>query len=94
MELNILLIDKQIKPKEKTETLCKLILDKQITVDQLVDIARSSKDPVKATCIESIEYASLRNPSILTADAFEFITECLTDKAPRVKWESAKVIGN
>ena len=94
MELTDILIDNKIKPKEKTEILSSLILEKQISVDQLTDLARSAKEPVRATCIEALEHVTLANPGMLTETAFDFVVKCLTDKAPRVKWESARVIGN
>ena len=49
MELKDILVDNKIKPKEKTEILSSLILEKQISVDQLTDLARSAKEPVRAT---------------------------------------------
>ncbi len=34
------------------------------------------------------------NPHLADETAFTFVTNTLTEKAPRIKWESAKVIGN
>lgn len=86
--------DKVLKPKEKTELLSKLVADNTITVDELIAFAKTAKDPVKATCIESLEFATQTRPGILSKDALAYIISCLGEKAPRVKWESAKVIGN
>lgn len=86
--------DKSIKPKEKTEQLSDAILIEKISVDDIIAFAEKSKDPVKATCIEALEFASKKNPAVITKTAFEFVTESLCAKAPRVKWESAKVIAN
>lgn len=41
MDINILLSNKHIKPKEKTTAISKLILDNVITIDQLIDFAKS-----------------------------------------------------
>jgi HEAT repeat protein len=41
-----------------------------------------------------LEYATKINPSIATLDCLKFVSDTLTEKAPRVKWESAKVVGN
>lgn len=41
-----------------------------------------------------MEFATKQQPTILTKNAFAFVCDTLTAKAPRVKWESAKVIGN
>ena len=53
-----------------------------------------AKDPAKATCIEAMEFATKVNPGIATVECLEFMIASLTAKAPRVKWESAKVIAN
>lgn len=92
--LKILLENKSLKPKEKTEFLSKLILESKLNIDELISFAKPSKDPVKATCIEALEFASKINPAIATKNCFVFVTESLTEKAPRIKWESAKVIAN
>lgn len=89
-----LFADKSTNPKEKTEQLSEAILKSKISVDEIIAFAEKSKDPVKATCIEALEFASKTNPAVITKKTFEFVTESLGAKAPRVKWESAKVIGN
>ena len=94
MTIDELLTEKAIKPKEKTETISKWILDKSLPTDELIAFAEKSKDPAKATCIEAIEYATKQNPKIADESVLRFVTTTLTAKAPRVKWESAKVIGN
>lgn len=94
MTIDKLLNEKAIKPKEKTETISKWILDKSLPIDELIAFAEKSKDPAKATCIEAIEYATKQNPKIADESVLSFVTATLTAKAPRVKWESAKVIGN
>jgi hypothetical protein len=94
MNIAEILSDKSIKPKEKTELLSELIAGKTIGIDQLISFATAAKEADKATCIESLEHVSLKMPEIVNAEAFDFVTQCLTEKAPRVKWESARVIGN
>lgn len=98
MEVNLeivhLLSDKNIKPKEKTATLCDWILHGKIVPSALIKIATASKDPAKATCIEAFEFATRQRPQLSTIELFEFVTDSLSVKAPRIKWESAKVIGN
>jgi hypothetical protein len=86
--------DKNLKPKEKTEKLSRLLLDKILSSGELAVFAEKSKDPVKATCIEALEYASKEKPETIHPACFDFVTLCLADKAPRIKWESARVIGN
>ncbi len=94
MTIEALLSDKSKKSKEKTETISKWLLDGSMATDELIVFAEKSKDSEKATCIEAIEYATKQNSTIADENVFSFVTQMLTEKAPRVKWESAKVIGN
>ncbi|ASS49135.1 MAG: hypothetical protein A3D31_04595 [Candidatus Fluviicola riflensis] len=94
MNLEELLKDKLTKSKEKTETLSTWLLNAALKTNDLIEFAKNRKDPDKATCIEALEFATKQQPTLMTTDAFVFVTTTLTAKAPRVKWESAKVIGN
>lgn len=94
MDIIAFLHDKTLKPKEKTEALSQLLLEKTIGTDELIALAATAKDPIKATCIEALEFATQKQPDLITENAFQFVTGMLAAKAPRVKWESAKVIGN
>lgn len=93
MDIEKILSDKQVKAKAKTETISKLLVEEKIDINELMKIAQSSK-PIKAICIEAIEFATKSNPEIASSACLEFVCTTLTEKAPRVKWESAKVIGN
>jgi len=92
--LEELIKDKAVKSKEKVEFISKWIIDTSLPVDELIAFAEKSKDPVKATCIEAIEYATKQNANLADETVFSFVTQTLTEKTPRIKWESAKVIGN
>lgn len=94
MTIDELLEDKALKLKEKTETISKWILDESLPVDELLAFADKQKDSYKATCIEAIEFATKLRPEIADESVLTFVTNTLTEKAPRIKWESAKVIGN
>jgi HEAT repeat protein len=94
MNIDELLITKAIKPKEKTEAISNMLLDKSLSIHKLIEIVENQKDPIKATCIEAIEFATKINPSIADETTLNFVSITLTAKAPRTKWESAKVIGN
>lgn len=83
-----------LKPKEKTEALSNWLLKNPKKLGELLSFASASKDPIKATCIEAIEFATKAKPAIATEECLAFVSENLTAKAPRVKWESAKVVGN
>lgn len=94
MTIDELLKDKEVKSKEKTEKLSKWLIEKSLPIDELLAFAEKQKESVKATCIEAMEYATQQHPEIADESALVFVTQMLTAKAPRVKWESAKVIGN
>lgn len=94
MKINELLKDKTKKQKDKIEIISKWILDNSLPIDELIAFAENQKDPAKATCIEAIEYVTKQNPNIANETVLIFVTNTLTAKAPRVKWESARVIGN
>jgi HEAT repeat protein len=94
MTLAELLNDKTKKAKEKVETISKWLLDGSLPTDELLAFAEKVKDPEKATCIEAIEFATKQNPKIANESVFAYVTKTLTENAPRVKWESAKVVGN
>lgn len=89
-----LLADKSIKAKDKTPLLGNMILNDATAIDTMVSLAQNAKDPVKGTLIEAMEYATQQKPEVANSECFHFIIEHLESKAPRVKWESAKVIGN
>ena len=86
--------NKSIKPKQKTEILSKHLLSKTINTDNLIAFAATAKDSDCATCIEALEFAGKQQPAIADEKVFQFVTQSLMAKAPRVQWESAKVIGN
>ena len=94
MDLLTLLNNKTIKAKAKTETICDWLLTNKISLKDLATITEKLKDPTKATCIEALEFATKQRPDVIDKKIFSFVTACLNSKAPRVKWESAKVIGN
>ena len=94
MTIQELLKDKTKKAKEKTETISNWLLDGSMPTDELIVFAENSKDSEKATCIEAFEYATQKSPEIADESVLEFATKMLEENAPRVKWESAKVIAN
>ena len=71
-----------------------MVLNNSNIIDELITFAKESKDPIKATIIESFEFATKLKPEIANKTLLLFVSQTLTAKAPRVKRESAKVIGN
>ena len=94
MDVIEILSNKALKPKQRIEILCQNIIDKKISIKDLLNYAKTAKDSEKGTCVEALEFASAKNPKIINKNCFEFVVEHLSDKAPRVKWECAKIIGN
>lgn len=94
MNIEELVKDKTIKPKEKTAKMSEWLLDGTLNTKDLIEFASKSKDPAKASCIEAIEFATKQKPTIANEKVLAFVTQALTEKAPRIKWESAKVVGN
>ena len=89
MNIGELLNDKGLKPKEKTKALSTALLNQSLSVADLLLFAGKAKDPLKATCIEAMEYATKQNPALATFECLHFVSNALTAKVPRVKWESA-----
>jgi hypothetical protein len=94
MDIHSVLADKQLKAKQKVEAISKMLLDGGVNLADVIEAAKSSTGSDKGTCIEAIEFATKARPEIASLDCLKFVTDSLLDRAPRVKWESAKVIGN
>lgn len=94
MTIAELLDDKIKKVKEKVETINKWLLNGFLPIDGLIVFTEKANDPDKANCIEVIEFATRQNSKIAHKSVLTFMTKTLTENAPRVKWESAKVVGN
>ena len=94
MDIQATLADKQLKAKGKVELIAQALLAGELAIGELIRVARDSKDKEKGTCIEALEFATRATPSIASPGCLDFVTETLLDEAPRVKWESAKVVAN
>jgi len=92
--LEMVFSSKEIKPKRKTEMISNAILSKELSIDELLSYAVKSSDSNKATCIEAIEFVTQKDKKIVDKKSFDIVISQLTSKAPRVIWESSKLIGN
>lgn len=81
------------KPKELNSFIAKLILDQKPSGSDFAKALSLGNDAERGTCMEALEYATQTNPDIAKPYIQEVINS-LADKAPRVKWEAARVIGN
>ncbi|HSC55413.1 MAG TPA: HEAT repeat domain-containing protein [Phnomibacter sp.] len=94
MNLQEIFSDKTIKAKGKVSTIGEWLISGQLTIAALIDFAEGQKPVNKAGCIEALEYATKKDPALASEPLLKFVTLALNDAEPRVKWESAKVIGN
>ncbi|SIQ41050.1 hypothetical protein SAMN05880574_11251 [Chryseobacterium sp. RU37D] len=94
MNLKEVFTDKSTKSNDKVEIISDFVLNGEISLKELIHFASLSKDPIKANCIEALEFSTQKKSNLLDQETFDFVTENLSAKAPRIKWESAKVIGN
>lgn len=86
--------DKTIKAKGKVLIIGEWLINGELPIDELVTYAEKQKATDKATCIEAVEYATKKLPTIADENLLVYVTKALKEDEPRVKWESAKVIGN
>lgn len=94
MTLEEIFKDKSIKAKAKVSTIGEWLMNNELPIEELLAYAEGQKATDKATCIEATEYATKKAPAIATELLFTYVIKALKDTEPRVKWESAKVIGN
>lgn len=81
------------KPKEKVILLAEEIKRDKSFVHEIVGYFSSASTGDRGHLIESLEYISHDHPEYIEPH-FDFILGHLEDKAPRVKWESARIIAN
>ncbi|MDE5492769.1 hypothetical protein [Elizabethkingia meningoseptica] len=94
MSLEELFQDKSIKAKAKVAQIGEWLLCGELPVDELLAFADHQPATNKATCIEAVEYATKKSPAIADDSLLHYVTKMLGEDEPRIKWESAKVIGN
>jgi len=94
MNIEQIFQDKSIKAKEKVTTIGDWLLKNELSLEELLVFADNRKASDKATCIEAVEYATKKQPAIADESLLAYVTDSLKHDEPRVKWESAKVIGN
>ncbi|MEW5759699.1 MAG: HEAT repeat domain-containing protein [Candidatus Thermoplasmatota archaeon] len=87
------IINSKEKPKKKVAILAERIKRDKKLVAQLVEFFKSGSDSERGTCMEAIEYVTKEAPEF-GETCLDFVIEHISDKAPRVKWEACRVIGN
>ena len=86
--------DKTVKAKGKVSIIGEWLISNELSIEELLDYAGRQRSSDKATCIEAVEYATKKKPTIADENLLAYVTTALKDEESRVKWESAKVIGN
>lgn len=94
MTIEQLFTDKSIKSKGKVSMIGDWLTQQELPLEELIVFAEKQKPTDRATCIEAIEYATKKRPDLADEVLLDFVTKRLLEDEPRVKWESAKVIGN
>lgn len=94
MTLEQIFQDKTIKAKGKVSIIGDWLINNELPLEELLSYADREKGSDKASCIEAVEYATKKMPSLADENLLDYVTKSLKDDEPRVKWESAKVIGN
>ena len=94
MSILKLISDESVRAKEKASMLSEMIAEKPAIIPEIIDCAKVLKDSDKAIVLEAFEYISKNNHGLIEKEVLDFASNNLESKASRVKWESAKVIGN
>lgn len=94
MTLEQVFEDKTIKAKAKVAMIGQWLIDQELSVEELLAFAAQQVATHKATCIEALEYATKQTTAIADLNLLVELTKALQENEPRIKWESAKVIGH
>lgn len=94
MTLTELFADSSMRAKAMAKEVGASLTDGHLQAAELLAFAKLQDAVPKATCIEGLEFATRERPDLVDGHMLDFLVESLKDDAPRVKWESARVIGN
>lgn len=86
--------DKTLNAKKRVIALADWLKSNPKKLPELLIHAHQSKDPVKADILEAIEHITLEQPDFGNDTLVQFAEENLLAKAPRVRWEAARLIAN
>lgn len=81
------------KPKEKVSLLADKVKKDKKVLDEIVGYFEVGSVAERGNCIEVMEYVSQDKPELIIS-FLDFIIENLDYDAPKVKWETARVLGN
>lgn len=87
------ILTSEAKPKEKVSMLTNEIKKDNKFIDEIINYFDSASTGEQGHLIESLEYISKDQPD-LVVPYVDFVIAHMGDKAPRVKWECARIIAN
>lgn len=97
MEVKMATIDEILKSKKKPKEIVSLLAEKlksdKKLIAGIIKCFANGSVAEKGNCIEAIEYVTKENPEFAES-CLDFVIEHINDNAPRVKWETARIIGN
>lgn len=94
MNLSEILNKTTLKSKEKNQKISAALLSGELSEKSLLEFAAQARDVDRATLMEAAEYTTKSNPDFGSIHLLQFAGEQLSSEAPRVVWESSRVIGN
>lgn len=87
------LLKSKIKSKEKTTFLANMLKKDKKVLNDLITNFETASAPNKGTCIEALELITKDDPAYVLS-SIDFIIEQISNKIPRVKMESSRVVAN
>lgn len=81
------------KGKDLNFYVAKLIKDYKPSAQDFDRLLNEGKDTERGVCVEALEYLTQTKPQI-AKPYLDTVIRSLSDKAPRVKWEAARVVAN
>ena len=79
--------------KELVTRLAKAVIGDPKILSSFKEDLKNAKPTERGACMEVLEYTSKENPAVAKPH-IETVIAYLSDKAPKVKWESARILGN
>ncbi len=91
------IIEEILKSEKKAKEIVNLLSENLKKDDkliaELIQCFEKGSTTEKGNCMEAIEYVTKEKPEFAES-CLDFVIEHLNDKAPRVRWEAARIIGN
>jgi HEAT repeat protein len=81
------------KPKEIVDLIAEALRKDKKLFNELVQCFEDGTTAEKGSCMEAVEYVTKEDPEF-AKNCFDFVIAHINDKAPRVKWEACRIIGN